>query len=188
MNKTLSVFIGIVAVAALVLGGVNFYQANPPAHLITGGRGGIGPSQYQAWNFLGGLFAGSTGQWNVDASGNVTTQGSISAGGTGSTNKISVIGNATTSVSAFLLGPVTSATSSQVFTVSLNVAGLAVGDPCTAGYNYAPTSSIGFSVDANVTAASANVATATAVIWNASSSPTGFPAGILRTLCFHPAI
>ena len=61
--NTKNIVIGVLVVLVLVFG-ILYYQAQSNL-----GRAGIGPTQYQTWNFLSGLFAGSTGQFKVSDKG-----------------------------------------------------------------------------------------------------------------------
>jgi hypothetical protein len=116
------------------------------------------------------------------------TDGSFQLGTGGLNSQVNVVGTASATVGQFVLGGISvgSATSSATSTITIPVAGLAVGDPCSAGLTTAPLTAFG--IDPSITTSTANVATATVTFWNGVNSTITVATGTLRVKCDHLGI
>lgn len=122
--------------------------------------------------------------------GSINLSGGLNVGGTAAANRITLIGAAAVTVPLQGLGPINTSTTSTIPVVlTVPVAGLSVGDPCSVGVNAGTsTPTFAFGYDFNLTTSSAASATGTLTMSNGSSTNIVVSTSTARILCVHLAL
>lgn len=163
--------LGALAVIALLVSVFAFYRVGT----IQLGSAGIGQNHYQSENFLQGLYAGTTGQFQINNSGAITTSGGLTIGSSGTAVTNYKCASATWDPPS--LG--TSTVAGAATSTDIALSGAALGDECAAGLTSAT------STFARVNCVISATGTSTIQLLNASTGALDLGSGTAEVCYTH---